>query len=109
MKVRTILAIMALLAMSGAFADERDSTNSVAWDSLSEQQQQVLSPFVVDWGGMRADRQQRLARGADRWLGMSPEARDGAHPRPARHATDWGRPFVPAPRDRRGNGPRHSR
>ncbi len=81
MKVRTILAITALLAISGAVADERDSKSSVAWDSLSEQQQQVLSPFVVDWGGMRAERQQWLARGADRCLGMSPDERDGAHMR----------------------------
>ena len=64
MKIRFILAIVALLAVSIAVADDEGSGNSVAWDSLSEDQQEVLGRFEVDWSGLTVERQERLASGA---------------------------------------------
>src|SRR5215472_2048176 len=43
----------------------------VAWSSLSSDQQRVLSQFGSQWNTLPPERQQALAHGSERWLGMS--------------------------------------
>ena len=54
----------------------------VSWESLSPQQQKLLGTrFGGQWNTLPPERQQALARGSQRWLGMTPDAEDpGARP-----------------------------
>ena len=48
------------------------SVAQVSWDELSAEQQQTLSRFENDWPQLDAGRQERLAKGAERWQNMTP-------------------------------------
>ena len=69
MKVRWLIVLIAFVC-GVAHAD------GVTWDSLSDEQQQVLNAFADGWDQLPADRQQRLATGAQRWSAMSASERD---------------------------------
>ena len=58
-----VVVFAALLSSKAAFA--------VAWDDLSESQQQVLSKYQSQWSGLSSEQQQRLATGAQRWSTMA--------------------------------------
>ena len=62
MKAKVLIVIATLLAVSAATADD----NGIAWDSLTEEQQQVLGPYIESWDSLAPQRQQRLSTGADR-------------------------------------------
>ncbi len=54
----------------------------VSWESLSPQQQKLLGTrFGSQWNTLPAERQQALARGSQRWLGMTPDQKTQARDR----------------------------
>ena len=77
MKAKIVIAIAMLLFAGLANAQDE----GVAWESLSEQQQRVLSSFSDNWDSLDAARQTRLAKGADRWSDMTPQQRNAAQNR----------------------------
>jgi hypothetical protein len=54
---------------------------AVPWNSLSQDQQRLLSRLSGQWDQLTPQRQQALASGSQRWLGMSPEQRTQARQR----------------------------
>ena len=54
---------------------------AVPWNSLSPEQQRLLSRMSGQWDQLPAQRQQALASGSQRWLGMSPDQRNQARQR----------------------------
>ena len=59
MKAKIILAI-AMIMFAGVVTAQHEG---VAWDSLREEQQRVLSDFADNWDTLAADRQERLSLG----------------------------------------------
>ena len=53
----------------------------VPWNSLSQDQQHLLSRLSGQWDQLTPQRQQALASGSQRWLGMSPDQRTQARQR----------------------------
>ncbi|MDH5322996.1 MAG: DUF3106 domain-containing protein, partial [Gammaproteobacteria bacterium] len=66
MNSKHLLAILALLASAATMAD-----NGVDWESLNEEQQQVLRVFADSWAELDPERQRQLSVGAERWSQMS--------------------------------------
>ncbi len=56
-------------------------TGAVSWNSLSPDQQKLLSRMSGQWDQLPAQRQQALAAGSQRWLGMSSDQRTQARQR----------------------------
>ena len=56
MKVKTIVAIMALLFFSTAIADK----HGIGWQDLSEGQRAVLNQFADSWDSLPARRESML-------------------------------------------------
>src|SRR3984885_7891641 len=54
---------------------------AVPWNSLSQDQQRLLSRLSGQWEQLTPQRQQALASGSQRWLGMSPVQRTQARQR----------------------------
>ncbi len=54
---------------------------AVPWNSLSQDQQKLLSRMSGQWDQLPPQRQQALANGSQRWLGMSTEQRSAARQR----------------------------
>jgi Protein of unknown function (DUF3106) len=54
---------------------------AVPWNSLSQDQQKLLSRLSGQWDQLPAQRQQALASGSQRWLGMSSDQRTQARQR----------------------------
>src|SRR6202012_3595153 len=54
---------------------------AVPWNSLSQDQQRLLSRMSGQWDQLPPQRQQALANGSQRWLGMSPDQRQQARQR----------------------------
>ncbi len=54
---------------------------AVPWNSLSQEQQRLLSRLSGQWDQLPAQRQQALANGSQRWLGMSQDQRTQARQR----------------------------
>jgi hypothetical protein len=52
---------------------------AVDFKELSTQRQRNLQLFAKEWEGFTPEKQERLRKGVDRWLNMSPEQRG---PRP---------------------------
>ena len=59
----------------------QDGPPGVAWESLSQQQQQVLERFRDGWEQMPPGRQQAMKQGSERWLSMTPEQQAQARER----------------------------
>ena len=57
MKVRSIVAMVALLAFGGAFAQD----SGISWESLSDGQREVLSPLEARWDSLPPARQRCAA------------------------------------------------
>jgi hypothetical protein len=53
----------------------------VPWNSLSQDQQHLLSRLSGQWDQLTPQRQQALASGSQRWLGMTPDQRTQARQR----------------------------
>ncbi|AMN45627.1 hypothetical protein ACG33_00605 [Steroidobacter denitrificans] len=53
----------------------------VSWESLSEEQRELLSKYQAHWDQLPMGRQRALARGAHRWLTLPPERREQAQRR----------------------------
>jgi hypothetical protein len=53
----------------------------VPWNSLSPDQQHLMSRLSGQWDQLPPQRQQALANGSQRWLGMSPDQRTQARQR----------------------------
>src|SRR4030088_3860112 len=75
-----------LLAAAPAFAQQAPAAGAnppapVAGSSLSPEQHKLLSRFAGQWDSLPPSRQQALAHGSERWLGMSAEQRDKARDR----------------------------
>ena len=71
------IAILAALALSVSnIAMGQDAASN--WDSLTEQQREVLSPYAEQWATLPAERRQRLAEGARRFSEMNAEQRAAA-------------------------------
>lgn len=68
-------------AQSGHPAASEPAGGSVPWNSLSQDQQHLLSRLSAQWESLPAQRQQALASGSQRWLGMSSEQRTQARQR----------------------------
>ena len=80
MKTRHAMVMATLLALLfGAPAGAQEQ--GIAWGTLTDAQQEVLTPFRQDWDQLPAQRQQRLARGAARWGDMTPAERNAAKER----------------------------
>ena len=71
MTVRIALLCL-LLASAAALAD------GVAWSSLNPEQQKMLGAFEEGWSVLPAERQRRLALGAERFINMSAQERQAA-------------------------------
>jgi hypothetical protein len=54
---------------------------AVPWNSLSPDQQHLLSRMSGQWDQLPPQRQQALASGSQRWLGMTPDQRTQARQR----------------------------
>ena len=54
---------------------------AVPWNSLSQDQQHLLSRLSGQWDQLPPQRQQALASGSQRWLGMTPDQRTQARQR----------------------------
>ncbi len=54
---------------------------ALPWSALSQDQQRVLSRLSGQWDQLPAQRQQALANGSQRWLGMSQDQRTQARQR----------------------------
>ena len=57
MKAKIILAVLTMLLAGFAAAEDK----GIAWENLSEEQQQVLQRFEADWGSFAAERQPDFA------------------------------------------------
>ena len=76
------VATMSLLCDAGATEnDNAKGAGPIPFESLNEQQQQVLAPMRERWGTLSTQRQQRLIKGADRWAGMNASEREKARDR----------------------------
>ena len=71
--------VRAQVASPGASAPP--AARAVPWNSLSADQQRLLSRVSGQWDQLPAQRQQSLASGSQRWLGMSPDQRTQARQR----------------------------
>ena len=49
-----------------------------AWEQLTPEQQQTLSPYRQQWDRLPPQQREDLARGAERWQDMTPEQRERA-------------------------------
>lgn len=56
-------------------ADAGGAKQSIAWSSLSADQQRMLAPLQGEWNGMPPGRQHRLAEHALHWTTLPPERR----------------------------------
>ena len=81
MKVKSIVALMALLIASLMVGTAAAQDNGVSWGSLSDGQREVLGQLQDSWDDLTPERQQRLSKGAERWSGMSPRERKEARKR----------------------------
>ncbi|MEM7469604.1 MAG: DUF3106 domain-containing protein, partial [Pseudomonadota bacterium] len=73
--LRPIFVILSLVVCSVCVSAERDESDVIPFESLSEQQQQVLEPLRNRWQSLPPERQKRLLKGAERWQNMSDEER----------------------------------
>jgi hypothetical protein len=73
------LPVGAQVAAPGASAPQAGA--AVPWNSLSQDQQRLLSRLSGQWEQLPPQRQQALASGSQRWLGMSQEQRGAARQR----------------------------
>ena len=76
-----VLFILMFLMFGNTGANERQDLNGtepVPFESLSERQQQLLTPMREQWEGLSGQRQRRLMKGADRWSGMDEAERQKA-------------------------------
>ena len=71
-------AIVALLLTCSATWAQDDTLN---WNSLTDEQRQVLSPLEENWDTLSLERRQRLTEGAKRWSEMDAEDRSAARER----------------------------
>jgi hypothetical protein len=74
------LPVRAQVAAAGASAPQAGAA-AVPWNSLSQDQQRLLSRVSGQWEQLPPQRQQALASGSQRWLGMSQEQRTAARQR----------------------------
>ena len=73
------VAILLIFGDAGANEHQRpNETETVPFESLSEQQQHVLTPMREQWEGLSGQRQRRLMKGADRWSAMDEAERQKA-------------------------------
>ncbi len=79
LSVGVCLPVSAQEASSGASAAPAGAT--VPWNSLSQDQQHLLSRLSGQWEQLPPQRQQALASGSQRWLGMTPDQRTQARQR----------------------------
>ena len=73
--------VAAQVASPGARAAPAPPGAAVPWNSLSQDQQRLLSRLSGQWEQLTPQRQQALANGSQRWLGMSPDQRTQARQR----------------------------
>ena len=73
--------VAAQVASPGARAAPAPPGAAVPWNSLSQDQQRLLSRLSGQWEQLTPQRQQALASGSQRWLGMSPDQRTQARQR----------------------------
>ena len=63
-------------APEGGAAATANAPASIAWSSLTPEEQKVLDRFKDRWNTLAPEQQQKLLRGSRRWLSMTPEERD---------------------------------
>jgi hypothetical protein len=80
LSVGLCLPVRAQVAAAGASAPQAGA-RTVPWNSLSQDQQRLLSRLSGQWEQLPPQRQQSLASGSQRWLGMSQEQRSAARQR----------------------------
>jgi hypothetical protein len=74
------MPVAAQVATPGASAPQGGAA-AVPWNSLSQDQQRLLSRLSGQWEQLPTQRQQALASGSQRWLGMSQDQRTAARQR----------------------------
>ena len=77
MKANRLLALLVVLLAFAGVAHAQ----GVAWDTLTEQQRQLLAPYAERWKDLDPARQEQIARGAERYLNMSGGDRSAARDR----------------------------
>ncbi len=79
LSVGVCMPVSAQVANPAASAPQ--AAGPVPWNSLSQDQQRLLSRLSPQWDQLPAQRQQALANGSQRWLGMSQDQRTQARQR----------------------------
>jgi hypothetical protein len=78
----SVLAWRPVFAQASAPSVTRPAPGApVPWNSLSPDQQHLMSRLSGQWDQLPPQRQQALASGSQRWLGMSPDQRTQARQR----------------------------
>lgn len=75
-----IRAILIVLAMGGVVYAQTDG-QSIPWQQLTQEEQQVLNKFGDRWDQLPPERQQRLLNGARQWSNMDSDQRSQARQR----------------------------
>lgn len=71
--VKLVLILLVLPLSITAIAQEK-----LSWSDLGEAEKTVLQQLELQWDSIPSERQERLRRGASRWLRMRPEERQSA-------------------------------
>jgi Protein of unknown function (DUF3106) len=75
-----IRAMMIVLWMGGAVSAQMES-QTIPWQQLTQEEQQVLNKFGDRWDQLPPERQQRLLNGARQWSKMNSDERAQARQR----------------------------
>ena len=73
--------ILCLLLLWPALALAAEGDAPLAWDQLSQEEQQILKPFRERWDTLPPERREHLQQGVKRWQAMTPEQREQAKER----------------------------
>jgi hypothetical protein len=76
-----LLSVGVCLPVSAQVASAPPAGTAIPWNSLSQDQQRLLSRMSGQWDQLTPQRQQALASGSQRWLGMSQDQRTQARQR----------------------------
>ena len=76
--------ILCLLLLWPVLALSAEGDAPLAWDQLSQEEQQTLKPFQERWDSLPPERRERLQHGAKRLQTMTPAQREQARDRFAR-------------------------
>ena len=82
-KEKVIIKIIAGLLL-GFFLSVSHAESSLAWEQLTDSEQQVLKPYADSWTKMNAGQQLRLQKIARHWQKMNTEQRAAMQQRLAR-------------------------